>query len=76
MTLAALLCGEGAAKHVQLIIEYSPAPTFRSGTPEEVGAERTTEERKNRMWMDGQARKASDRAATRLGLKASTSSQQ
>ncbi|MEB2647814.1 DJ-1/PfpI family protein [Pseudomonas canadensis] len=71
LTLAAQLCGEDAAKHVQLIIEYSPEPPFHSGTPEEVGPERMIEERKVRVWMDGQARQASERAAARLGLQAS-----
>ncbi|MGO2489858.1 MAG: DJ-1/PfpI family protein [Pseudomonas helleri] len=72
LTLASQLCGEDAAKHVQLIIEYSPEPPFHSGTPEEVGAERMIEERKGRVWMDGQARQASERAAARLGLQIST----
>ncbi len=72
LILASQLCGEDAAKHVQLIIEYSPEPPFHSGTPEEVGAERMIEERKGRVWMDGQARQASERAAARLGLQIST----
>ncbi|MCV4275846.1 DJ-1/PfpI family protein [Pseudomonas capsici] len=75
LTLASQLCGEDAAKHVQLIIEYSPEPPFHSGTPEEVGAERMIEERKGRVWMDGQARQASERAAARLGLQISTVNQ-
>lgn len=75
LTLAAQLCGEDAAKHVQLIIEYSPAPPFHSGTPEEAGPERMIEERKARVWMDGRAREVSERAAARLGLQASTVSQ-
>ena len=68
LTLAALLRGEEAAKRVQLIIEYSPQPPFRAGTPDEVGPEKLAEARKSRVWMDGEARKAAEAAAVRLGL--------
>ena len=30
---AAILCGEHAAKEIQLYLEYSPAPPFHSGSP-------------------------------------------
>ena len=68
LTLAALLRGEEEAKRVQLILEYSPKPPFVAGTPEEVGSEKLAEARRGRVWMDAQARKASEAAAIRLGL--------
>lgn len=68
LTLAALLRGEEAAKRVQLVIEYSPQPPFKAGTPDEVGPEKLAEARRGRVWMDGEARKAAEAAAVRLGL--------
>jgi cyclohexyl-isocyanide hydratase len=68
LTLAALLRGEEEAKRVQLILEYSPQPPFKAGTPDEVGPEKLAEARKSRVWMDGQARQAAEAAASRLGL--------
>ena len=68
LMLAALLRGEDAASRVQLIIEYAPQPPFHAGTPEEVGPEKLAEARRGRVWMDGEARKASKAAAARLGL--------
>ena len=68
LTLAALLRGEEAAKHVQLIIEYSPQPPFHAGTPDEIGPDKLAEARRGRVWMDGEARKAAEAAAIRLGL--------
>lgn len=41
LALMAEIAGEDVAKTVQLAIEYSPAPPFRSGTPEEAGEEIT-----------------------------------
>ncbi len=35
LTLIAELLGEDAAKMVQLMVEYTPAPPFNSGSPEE-----------------------------------------
>ncbi|MFO0898797.1 MAG: DJ-1/PfpI family protein [Pirellulales bacterium] len=42
LSLAAKLKDERYAKWVQLVMEYSPAPPFKSGTPAEAGAELTT----------------------------------
>ncbi|MGL6074545.1 MAG: DJ-1/PfpI family protein [Fimbriiglobus sp.] len=39
LTLAAKLKDETYAKSVQLMMEYSPSPPFKSGTPEEAGPE-------------------------------------
>ncbi len=33
LQLAAMLCGETVAQQIQLVLEYSPAPPFRSGSP-------------------------------------------
>nr|WP_314074264.1 DJ-1/PfpI family protein [uncultured Roseococcus sp.] len=68
LTLAALLRGQEAAERVQLILEYSPQPPFRAGTPEEIGPDRLAVARAGRVWMDGQARQASLAAARRLGI--------
>jgi cyclohexyl-isocyanide hydratase len=68
LTLAALLRGEESAKHVQLIIEYSPQLPFRAGTPEEIGPAKLAGERRSRVYMDSDARKAAEAAAARLGL--------
>jgi putative intracellular protease/amidase len=68
LTLAAELKGEEAARRVQLILEYSPQPPFRNGTPDEAGPERVAEMRKGRPWMDQQARLAAEAAGKRLGL--------
>lgn len=37
LTLAAELAGEEAAKELQLLFEYAPAPPFDAGTPERAG---------------------------------------
>jgi cyclohexyl-isocyanide hydratase len=39
LRLAAELRGERAAREIQLLMEYDPAPPFRSGSPREAGAE-------------------------------------
>lgn len=39
LTLAALVCGEGVAKALQLGFEYDPAPPFDAGSPAKAGAE-------------------------------------
>lgn len=39
LVLAQVLCGEEAAKLVQLMIEYNPAPPFDAGSPETAGPE-------------------------------------
>jgi cyclohexyl-isocyanide hydratase len=41
LTLAAKLKGESYAKHLQLGMEYTPAPPFKTGTPAEAGPEIT-----------------------------------
>lgn len=70
LTLAAKLRGEEAAKRVQLILEYSPEPPFRNGTPAEAGPARVAEMRKDRVWMDSQAQAAAEKAGARLGVHA------
>lgn len=66
LTLAALLRGVDAAKHVQLTIEYSPQPPFKAGTPQEVGPAVLARERQSRSSVDSDARKAAEAAAARL----------
>jgi cyclohexyl-isocyanide hydratase len=46
LTLAAKLKGEDYAKHLQLGMEYAPAPPFKTGTPDEAGKEMTAFMRK------------------------------
>ena len=70
LALAALLRGEDAAKHVQLIIEYAPEPPFHAGTPQSAGPVMLARERRSRVYMDSDARKAAVAAAARLGLPA------
>ncbi|QNA85483.1 DJ-1/PfpI family protein [Sphingomonas sp. So64.6b] len=68
LTLAAELRGEEAARNVQLIMEYSPMPPFRNGTPAEAGPDRVTAMRARRTWMDAQAMSAATAAGKRLGI--------
>jgi putative intracellular protease/amidase len=68
LALAAQMQGEEAARKIQLIIEYAPAPPFSNGNPEQAGPERVAEARMSRKWMDEQARIAAQAAAKRLGL--------
>jgi cyclohexyl-isocyanide hydratase len=70
LTLAALLRGDDAAKHAQLILEYAPEPPFHAGTPHDAGPAMTARERKQRVYMDQDARAATIVAARRLGLAA------
>lgn len=70
LTLAAQLADEEAARRIQLILEYSPAPPFENGTPSEAGPERVAKMRARRPWMDAQALKAVEAAAERLALTA------
>jgi len=37
LAIGAELCGEAAARHVQLILEYDPRPPFDAGSPEAAG---------------------------------------
>lgn len=39
LTIAGILCGEEAAKMVELMLEYNPAPPFGVGSPEKAGAD-------------------------------------
>ncbi|OJH33824.1 hypothetical protein BON30_46760 [Cystobacter ferrugineus] len=68
LVLAALLKGEEEARRIQLTLEYSPAPPYRNGTPEEAGPERTAEVKRRRRALDEQARVAAEAARDRLGL--------
>ena len=60
--------GARASKRVQLTIEYSPQPPFNAGTSDRIGPKKLAEARKGRVWMDGEALKAAEAAAVRLGL--------
>jgi cyclohexyl-isocyanide hydratase len=45
LTLAAKLKGEKVAQRIQLVMEYAPAPPFKSGSPAEAGPEFTAQTR-------------------------------
>jgi putative intracellular protease/amidase len=66
LTLAAHIENEEAARKVQLIMEYAPAPPFENGTPAQAGATRVASLGPEKAWMDRQARLASEEAAKRL----------
>lgn len=68
LTLAAELRGEEEARRAQLILEYSPAPPYRNGTPAEAGPERAQAALSRRTWMDTQARAGAEQAAARLRI--------
>jgi putative intracellular protease/amidase len=66
LTLAAHIENEEAARKVQLIMEYAPAPPFQNGTPAQAGATRVANLGPEKAWMDQQARLAAETAAKRL----------
>ncbi|MBO9195928.1 DJ-1/PfpI family protein [Rhizobium sp. 16-449-1b] len=68
LELSAEMKGEEAARRVQLILEYAPAPPFSNGTPKQAGPQRVAEMRKRRTGMDRQARAAAELAGKRLGI--------
>jgi putative intracellular protease/amidase len=68
LSLAAHLLGEEAARRSQLVIEYAPAPPFRSGTPAEADPGLVAKVRVNRPEVNRQVREAAAAAATRLGI--------
>lgn len=42
LVLAGMLVGEEAARRIQLMLEYNPAPPFDAGSPEQAGAQLAT----------------------------------
>ncbi|CAN2536604.1 Isonitrile+hydratase [Methylocapsa aurea] len=66
LVLVAALDGEETSRRDQLILEYAPEPPFHNGTPAEAGPERVAAMRKRRVWMDQQARLATEAARRKL----------
>lgn len=65
LTLAAQLRDEDRAKAVQLMMEYAPAPPFKSGTPDEAGSELTEQARSRLTPFLRAATAAAERAKSR-----------
>lgn len=68
LEIASMIKDEETARWAQLIIEYSPQPPFKNGTPEEAGEERYAYARNRRKRIDAAARNAAVQAAERLEL--------
>lgn len=68
LLLAAKLRDERTAKRIQLILEYSPQPPFRAGTPAEAGPELTAFTKSRRAGMDAEVAAVAREAGRRLGV--------
>jgi cyclohexyl-isocyanide hydratase len=66
LSIVAALRGEDFARRVQLTLEYSPAPPFKSGTPEEAGAVITEDVRGRRAPLIAAAKAAAEAAGKRI----------
>lgn len=66
LRIAAALAGEEAARRVQLVLEYAPAPPFDAGTPEAAGPALTADVLRRRAPVLAAAEAAADRASRRL----------
>jgi len=75
LTLLAKLCGEEAAKAIQLTLEYDPEPPFACGSPKSAPAELTAKTKAGYMAYLEQvapdARQLLEAASKRLGVKTS-----
>lgn len=69
LELGAELADEESARRAQLIIEYSPTPPFRNGTPAEAGPYRVAKMRSQRVCLDRQARIAAETAGKNLKMR-------
>lgn len=68
LRLAAELAGEEAARRVQLVLEYAPAPPFHAGSPEGAGQALTDDVLARRGPVLTAARSAAERAGRRLRI--------
>lgn len=66
LQLAALLCGETVAQQIQLLLEYSPAPPFASGSPATAPADVVATVRRAAERFQQVRRKTCELAAKRL----------
>ena len=68
LAVAAEVCGPAVAQEVQLMLEYSPAPPFSSGSPKTAPADIVQEMIAARRDVQSRRRAIAERAAARLGL--------
>ena len=68
LVVAAEVCGPAVAQEVQLMLEYSPAPPFSSGSPKTAPADIVQEMIAARRDVQSRRRAIAERAAARLGL--------
>jgi cyclohexyl-isocyanide hydratase len=68
LAVAAEVCGPAVAQEVQLMLEYSPAPPFNSGSPNTAPADIVQEMIAARRDVQSRRRAVAERAAARLGL--------
>ena len=68
LAVAAEVCGPAVAQEVQLMLEYSPAPPFNSGSPKTAPADIVREMIAARRDVQSRRRAIAERAAARLGL--------
>ncbi|MBB6123437.1 DJ-1/PfpI family protein [Sphingobium subterraneum] len=66
LTLGAVFRGEEEAKRCQLIMEYAPAPPFKSGTPQEADPKMVAAIKAGRVGMDKMVKDAAEAAAAKL----------
>jgi cyclohexyl-isocyanide hydratase len=66
LRLAAELRGERAARAIQLVMEYDPAPPFASGSPREAAPDLVGEVRAQRTASTAERRRLVEAAANRL----------
>ena len=68
LAVAAEVCGPAVAQEVQLMLEYSPAPPFSSGSPKTAPADIVQEMIAARRDVQSRRRAIAERAVARLGL--------
>ena len=68
LAVAAEVCGPAVAQEVQLMLEYSPAPPFSSGSPKTAPADIVQEMIAARRDVQSRRRAIAERAAARLGM--------
>jgi cyclohexyl-isocyanide hydratase len=66
LEVARQLFGDEVAQEIQLMLQYSPAPTFRSGSPTTAPADLVDRVRKVRHRVQAERRAIAERAAGRL----------
>ena len=68
LVVATEVCGPAVAQEVQLMLEYSPAPPFNSGSPKTAPADIVQEMIAARADVQSRRRAIAERAVARLGL--------